>query len=125
MALSAKLSADHAAQAGSDYARSAAQTAAALERIPLVVGFSDRRHDDAPPRAAVGRPRETVGRPVQPNATIKSDAPQFGWVFGPKVRFDSQQQRFLFEQTLSSYDVASDVSVPSWWPRVELEVETA
>jgi hypothetical protein len=90
--------------AASEYARRAAQTAAALERVPLVVGFSDRRSDAA---------------------SYPEVVPQFGWVFGPRFRYDAIGGKFVFEQGVASYDVSADVSVPSWWPRIELDLETA
>jgi hypothetical protein len=83
------------------FARKAAQAASAMERVPLVVGFSDRHR---------------VGDEI---------VPQFGWLFGPRLRYDAGASRYIYEQAVSSYDVSADVSVPSWWPRIELSVETA
>ena len=51
LALSGKLQGDSgSALGGADYMRSMAQTAAFLERIPLVVGFSDRKPRHRSPR---------------------------------------------------------------------------
>ena len=135
LALAAKSGSDVAVQGGADYARSAAQTAAALERIPLVIGFSDRRRDAVSENGELDGKRKKSGEAGKQSASKVEDqsalkslttrAPQFGWVLGPKVRFDPYEQRFLFEQAVSSFDVAADVSVPSWWPRAELRIETA
>jgi hypothetical protein len=117
---------DASAQAGSGFARSAAQTAAALERVPLVVGFSDRHLEQdreirvRPKTARTGHTLQDTG--IGPGKSTHR-VPQFGWVFGPKMRFDGK--RFVFEQSVASYDLAADLSVPSWWPRIEMEVETA
>ncbi|MCA6115492.1 hypothetical protein J6524_11385 [Bradyrhizobium sp. WSM 1738] len=89
-------------KSAADMARSAAQTAAALERIPLVVGFSDRRIDGQQP----------------------SQEPQFGWVFGPRIRTIGASG-LTFEHGVAAYDVSADVSVPSWWPRLDFQLETA
>jgi hypothetical protein len=134
LALSGKLQGDSGGVlGGSDYMRSMAQTAAFLERIPLVVGFSDRKPVAAvaanppPPRQAL--PVVTPGpggvAPAGQKPTAEPRLPQFGWVFGPRARFDMGRQRFVFEQSIGSFDVAADISVPSWWPKVELDVETA
>ena len=108
VALAAKLKTEMGgAQAASNYMRSVGQTAASLERLPLVIGFSDRTKESA--KAELNSP----------------GVAKFGWIFGPKARLDATQQRFVFEQSVGSYDVAADISVPSWWPRVDLKVETA
>ena len=132
LALSGKLQGDSgSALGGADYMRSMAQTAAFLERIPLVVGFSDRKPVTAAP-ANPPPPRQALPV-VSPGAGAVAPAvqkaaeprlPQFGWVFGPRARFDMGKQRFVFEQSIGSFDVAADLSVPSWWPKVELDVET-
>src|SRR5262249_18059407 len=72
------------------------------------------------PKAAASTPKA-----VPATSTLARNPPRFGWVFGPKIRFDNSRQRFVFEQSLASFDLAADISVPSWWPRVDLEVETA
>ena len=164
LAVSGKLQAESGSLlGGSDYMRSMAQTAAFLERIPLVVGFSDRRAKSAdqanppsprqpapsapnrappppvtqappnplnqvPPRPAAAMMIPGSGGPApasQKSPSSELRAPQFGWVFGPRARFDMDKQRFVFEQSIGSFDVAADISVPSWWPKVEMDVETA
>ena len=134
LAVSGKLQGDTGSLlGGSDYVRNMAQTAAFLERIPLVVGFSDRKPAPAiaagpsPAGAALAAESPGSGGAATPagQKTAEPRLPQFGWVFGPRARFDMDRQRFVFEQSIGSYDVAADISVPSWWPKVELDVETA
>jgi hypothetical protein len=82
--------------------REAAAGVETKERAPLVVGFSDRKSGDE-------------SRDAQP---------QFGWVFGPKVVIDPSDNEFKLRQVLSTYEVSADVSVPGWWPRIRLAVES-
>lgn len=100
-------------QLDSGYMEGIGQTAAMLERLPLVVGFSDRTEP------------AKIGGKLEPADEVSKPTPKFGWVFGPKGRFDVARKRFIFEQAVGSYDVAADISLPSWWPRVELKVDTA
>ncbi len=80
------------------YLRETAGRIDALERVPIVVGFSD--HHEA--RAA----------------------PSFGWVFGPPVRVKGEDELAL-RHTVVNHSVFADLSVPGWWPEVNALVETA
>lgn len=83
-----------AANAGLDYSRQAVDKVSALERVPLVVGY-------------------TVG-----------GKNSFGWVLGPRAVVDAKHGSIDVEQRLKPYDLSVDMSVPAWWPSIKLEVET-
>lgn len=71
----------------------------ALERNPIIVGFS---------------------RGDMPEAT----EPTFGWVFGPRVTVDSDDKNLQLQQTLKSEPVQADIAIPGWWPEVRLDVKS-
>lgn len=52
------------------------------------------------------------------------DKKTFGWVIGPKATIDPKGQIEL-EQSLRTYDLSVDLSVPSWWPSFGIETVTA
>jgi hypothetical protein len=80
------------------YLRNAVGRVEALERAPLVVGFSHRS-----PKLE----------------------PQLGWLFGPRIVLDPKGHQLKLVQTVSSQSLAAEVSLPAWWPRAELRLETA
>ena len=51
--------------------------------------------------------------------------PQFGWVFGPKIFINPENNRLELQHALTVHDVSADVSVPGWWPRLNLSLFTA
>ena len=67
-----------------------------LERRALVVGFGDS---------------DAVG-----------EAAMFGWIINPRI-LDSAAQRAVFRQGSAKYSVSANVSVPSWWSKLEVTVE--
>ena len=97
-----------AADAGLGVSRLATGKVQARENAPLVVGFSGPRRD----------------APYQPNHLETSHFSQFGWVFGPRVRLDPRKKQLRLEQHVGPYDVSADLSVPGWWPRVDLWLDT-
>ncbi len=97
------------AEASLGYLRSAAGNVEALESVPLVVGYSNRRGND--------------------DYRNKNDevetAPSFGWVFGPSMRLDPKNDQIVLEQRVRSYEVTADISVPGWWPKVDIKQNSA
>lgn len=94
----------------------------ARERIPSVVGFSDRVVGEF----AIAIPDWCEGVVLKSSRLPKKgQRPQFGWVFGPKARIDAEQGELVLEHTVASHDVSADISVPGWWPGIELELERA
>lgn len=89
------------ADLGVGYARSAAGSVDALERTPLIVGFSS-----------------AAGQSHDPDH-------DFGWVFGPEVSLNAKEGRLELRQRVSSHRVITDVSIPVWWPRAKIQARTA
>lgn len=81
------------------YSRSATGKADALERVPLAISFAE--------------------------AGSESALPAFGWLLGPRVTLHPEEQQLVLEQRLKTYDLSVDLSVPGWWPYLELVPETA
>lgn len=82
--------------------RSVAGKVDALERVPLVVGYST------------------------PAARVKNKAvtePAFGWLLGPRVVLDTENNALALEHNLEPYDLTADVSMPGWWPDVSIVTE--
>lgn len=86
---------------GANYVRQANGKAATIERAPTVVGYSMAQTEIASP----------------PTTRV------FGWVLGPKATIHPKGGRLELEQSLSEYDLSADVSVPGWWPRIDLKVD--
>jgi hypothetical protein len=89
-------------QAGLGHLKSAVGNAEALERLPLVVGFSEQE------------PKTKVSR--------------FGWVFGPQSYIKIPQRgepSISLRHVVTTYQTAVDISVPVWWPRLNLEIKNA
>ena len=92
-----------AAGGGFDRVRSQRADLEALERLPLVVGFAERRK----------------------LAERRKEDPQFGWVFGPRASPDAAAGRLALGQPVVNHPVTADLSIPGWWPWVTLDLETA
>ena len=84
----------------------------ARERVPLVVGFIEGGHSET-----------TKGASASTNTQERS--PRFGWVLGPQLRPDLSESRLKHSQSLRSHELQVDLSLPAWWPSVELSVRTA
>jgi hypothetical protein len=83
--------------------------AEAIERAPVIVGFSDR--EEVPPT------------PEHASATRA----RFGWVFGPRAYFtyEGNDATLRLQQSVVNQQVTADISAPGWWPSLELHLETA
>jgi len=115
LALAASLpTAGASAQLGASYIKAAAGNTEALERAPLVIGFADRKS-----------PLERIVKGSDPLYVSDVQGPQSGWVFGPPVRINPTDNTLELIHTVSSHRVATDVSLPGWWPRVRVTLETA
>jgi len=81
------------------YSRTATGKADAIERAPIVVGFTE------------------------PAVTGKE--PSFGWLLGPQVVTDPENQNLALRQRVKPYDLYADLSLPGWWPYFNLKAYTA
>jgi hypothetical protein len=88
---------------GIGYLKNSAANIAALERVPLVVGFSERLE----------------------GKNKLHDLSAAGWVFGPKARLNAKKKDLELIHSVSAYDVSADFSIPGWWPHVKIKKETA
>lgn len=137
-----------------DLMTSTKETLDGLERIPLVVGFSNRvkssgqigspektKHVSQAPDTSVS-PREAslsqpideaVGSPVSDGRSIKKKKDCLDYweeegcaTFG--WIFGPKYRIFSnskkLEQAVASYDLAADVSFPGWWPIIPMELRT-
>lgn len=86
------------------YMKSVAGKTDALERIPLVVGYSSFADFDAV---------DSIDR-------RETRSPRFGWVLGPNVVIDPARNALALEHKLSPYDLTADISMPGWWPHIQL-----
>ncbi len=92
---------------GLGYMRSVTGKVDALERVPLVIGYSSSNmNPDA-------------------NGKVETDTARFGWLLGPKVVLDPEKKALALEHNLAPYDLTVDISMPGWWPRVDIETEAA
>jgi len=85
------------ANAGLNRMRAMRTDIEARERLPLVVGFAERN---------------------------TAQDPQFGWIFGPQAMLDAKNKRLRLRRPAVNYPVTADLSIPGWWPHVDLELET-
>lgn len=99
------------------YMRAASGKADALERIPLLVSFTEAYGIDA---ANGDAPRST---PDLPKAAGKPAA--FGWIMSPSVSIDPSGSDLTLDHRLRPYDLSVDLSAPGWWPYMRLEVDTS
>ena len=90
------------AEAAAGYMRAAMGRMEALERAPIVVGYA-----------------------TQSSGKGDAASTEFGWVFGPSVVPDTEKNKLERLQRVVNHQVFADVSVPGWWPRMKLEIETA
>jgi hypothetical protein len=109
MTVAAQLSA--AAKAGLDvgYLSQMDARAEALTREPIVVGFAGTE--------SVGACSGTATSPC-------SGASYFGWLFGPTFEVKDSKTLTL-KQTVRSYGVNADISVPGWWNYLILNMSSA
>lgn len=82
--------------------RSVAGKVDALERVPLVVGYS------------------TPAAKAKDKGVIE---PVFGWLLGPRVVLDTENNALALEHNLEPYDLTADVSMPGWWPDISITTE--
>ena len=94
--------------AGAAYQETAIGTVDALERAPLVIGFADRVAEQG--HKATG---------------LSNNRARFGWLFGPPIRVDTQNNRLVHRHIVANHRVLADISVPAWWPSVTLKVRSA
>jgi hypothetical protein len=106
--------------------------AEALERAPIVVGFSGSHCNraSASPCSAKATPSDASagGNIPQRNTTVPSGdryPSDFGWIFGPRVIVDPHEHELRLEQSLATHLVHADISAPAWWPLIAFRVETA
>jgi hypothetical protein len=48
-----------------------------------------------------------------------------GWVFGPKIVVNPEDENLEMMHNVAAYDVSADFSIPGWWPRITLRKDTA
>lgn len=85
------------------YSRAATGKADALERVPLVVGYSE--------------PGDTLNE-------TPTTLPGFGWLLGPKVIIDPKHKALALEHNLAPYDLTADVVMPGWWPYYDIQYQS-
>ncbi len=79
--------------------------------------------------AAASYSRQAMGRATAlervPSVVGYSQAgnSSFGWVLGPRAVLNARG-RIDMAQLLKTYDLSVDMSVPGWWPALDLEVTT-
>jgi hypothetical protein len=85
--------------------RSVSGRADTIERAPLIIGYSTPA--------------------FRKNAGDDLNEPVFGWLLGPRVVLDAEKNALALEHHLAPYDLTADVSMPGWWPDVEIRSEAA
>ncbi len=90
--------------AGAGAARTAVGMAEAIERSPLVIGYTDRQS-------------------ATPNGNAR--AARFGFLFGPKAVLKPGANSLEYQQIAANHPVFADISVPGWWPALSLDARTA
>lgn len=93
--------------------------AEALERNPIVVGFSGNYKN--PAHASTHRLEPEDRLLADPRPTI----PNFGWIFGPRIVLDPSEKQLRLEQAIATHQVSAEISAPAWWPFLPLETETS
>ena len=93
------------------FSRSAVGKADALERAPIVVGFAEPAHT-----ITIKKDGETETTKV---------IPAFGWLLGPKVRLDPEKKRLVLAHYTRPYNLFADLSLPAWWPYIDIDVYSA
>ena len=84
----------------SKYINAAVGNIEAQERVPLVVGFSNAEIKD------------------------KNSNSSAGWVFGPSTQVNLEDDELELTQRVANFDVALDISVPGWWPKIQFSKRT-
>ena len=84
--------------AGAAAAKTAIGMTEAIERTPVVIGYTDR----------------------QPTLSVR-----FGYIFGPRAVLNIKDNRLKYRQQARSHPVFTDITVPSWWPAIDLKVRSA
>ena len=105
-ALSVAAQVSAASKVGADlgYLKESDARAEALSRQPLVMGFAGTAHEL--------QFDDDKGRGF------------FGWLFGPQYTVTDAKQLTL-AQSVRTYGVNADISIPGWWSYVTLHVSTA
>lgn len=49
----------------------------------------------------------------------------FGWLLGPRATLIPDKQKMEFRHHATPYELTADLSLPGWWPYIELETQTA
>lgn len=104
--------------------RLASGKADALERLPLVVGFTEPKllH---PLTNGQPRPSPTKSGGGMPGRVYQTGAfTSFGWLLGPRALIDPADKNLKLAHPLGDYDLTVDLSMPGWWPYIDLKVET-
>jgi hypothetical protein len=89
--------------------------AEALARQPIVVGYAGTEPGTLP--ALV------TGTKIDDRRVARGPG-YFGWLFGPQFAVKDTKTLEL-AQTVRSYGVNADISVPGWWSYLDLEMSTA
>ena len=89
--------------AGASASRNAVGLVEAIERSPLVIGYTDRR---------------------SPRDGIAGSGARFGYLFGPVAVLVPDQNELEYRQIPASHAVFADLSIPSWWREVKLEARS-
>ena len=88
--------------AGAAAAKTAIGMTEATERTPVIIGYTDRQSkDDTSPQA------------------------RFGYIFGPKAVLNTEDNGLEYRQQARSHPVFADITVPAWWPAIDLKVRSA
>ena len=83
---------------GAAAAKTAIGMTEAIERTPLIIGYTDRQP-------------ETGAR--------------FGYLFGPRAVLNTKDNRLEYKHQARNYPVFADITVPVWWPSISLNVRSA
>jgi len=51
--------------------------------------------------------------------------PELGWIFGPRLVPAGNGKKLELVHNVKNFPVSADITVPGWWPRVEVSIETA
>ena len=84
--------------AGAAAGRTAIGMVEAVERTPVIIGYTDRQ---------------------------KGAGARFGYIFGPKAVLITDRNRLEYLQQARSYPVFADITVPAWWPAIHLNLRSA
>lgn len=101
--------------AGLGYMQAVSGKVDALERLPLVIGFANE-----------GGVMATEGEiPPTANPHDEFNPARFGWLFGPRMQVNEREKKLELIHRPANYKVSADLSVPGWWPHIDLGVQTA